>query len=306
MPPLPTKGKKHVNELRKHVFDYLIKRNGKKYKSFLRYLRIFKYASLSPTRGEFLELYYVLMRYLDDIADGDLPAPVEYGNSVTYLQSKIDFSINPQNPTDDIDLLFLHCFDLAKRFNEEFNQETGDILNSLLFDAKRHATGRVFPRQELMDHFHAMDIRGTIRATLKIFKDDPENYRLLEPLGLATRFHYDLQDFESDIAAGYINIPLEDVIEFDIDINCLQDRFSPNVYRWFIKQALNGLEYLDLHKVNLRTAKLSLLARATFPLVYVNPARKYFNQVLRECPPEYRGEIAHLKPLPQKNDSQEI
>ncbi len=285
-----TNDKNSINRIRRNVFEYLVERNGKKYKSFLRYMRLFKYLSFSPNRGNFLELYYVLMRYLDDIADGDLPVPEGYRDNVEYIESKIHFSTHQDNPVDDMDHLFLHCFHLAERFNEDFHEETRDILNSLLFDAKRNATGKVFPKEELMEHFHLMDIRGTIRATLKIFKDDPSNYLLLEPLGMATRFHYDLEDFESDIAAGYVNITLEDILEFEIDVNTLKDRDSPNVYRWFIKQSLSGLELLNQHKANLRSARLSLLARASFPLVYANPAEKYFKKVLSKYHHDFRAE----------------
>ncbi|MEN8251454.1 MAG: class 1 isoprenoid biosynthesis enzyme, partial [Bacteroidota bacterium] len=278
--------KKQIWELRQQVFKYLIERNSQKYKSFLRYLRIFKYVSLSPNRGNFLELYYVLMRYLDDIADGDLPSPAEYENNVQYIQSKIDFAVNPINPKDDIDRLMLHCFELAQKFESDFKKETHDILNSLLFDANRLGSSRVFPREELMKHFHIMDIRGTIRATLKVFNDNPDNYKLLESLGLATRIHYDLQDFESDIRAGYVNIPMEDIVDFNIKIEEVDDRYSDNVYLWFIQEAKHGLNLLKEHKKKLQQGQFSLLARATFPLVYVNPAKKYFKKVLKEFPEE--------------------
>ena len=58
-------------KMRNRVFKHMLKTRGWKYRAFLRYLRFFKYAAFAPTRGEFLESYYVLMRFLDDVVDGD-------------------------------------------------------------------------------------------------------------------------------------------------------------------------------------------------------------------------------------------
>ena len=58
-----------------------------------------------------------------------------------------------------------------------------------------------------------MDIRGTIKATLKVFKDDPEKYTILEPLGVACRYQYDI---ETDLAAGYVNISQEECAQFNV------------------------------------------------------------------------------------------
>ena len=50
--------------MRNRVFEHMLKTRGWKYRSFLLYLRLFKYAAFAPVRGEFLESYYVLMRFL--------------------------------------------------------------------------------------------------------------------------------------------------------------------------------------------------------------------------------------------------
>lgn len=66
--------------MRARVFRHMLKTRGWKYRAFLRYLRLFKYFAFSPTCGAFLESYYTLMRYLDDIVDGDTPLPLGYEN----------------------------------------------------------------------------------------------------------------------------------------------------------------------------------------------------------------------------------
>lgn len=272
----------HARRMRVGVYDHMLKTRGWKYRSFLRYLRFFKYISFTWNRGEFLESYYTLMRYLDDIVDGDAYLPHGYNNSIDYILDKIKFSKNPVNPVDEVDFMMLHCFEVAKRFNEEFHLETEDILNSLLFDARRRGQLIIFPEQELKQHFHILDIRGTIKATLKIFKEDPEKYIFLEPLGTASRYQFDLEDFYDDIKAGYVNISKEDCLLFGIGPADLINSDSDAIKLWFCHHAQEGLSLLQEHHRLLPQGKFSLLARGTFPLVYEMPAKKVFKKVLEE------------------------
>ena len=274
--------KTEMHRMRQRVYNHMLATRSSKYRSFLRYLRIFKYVAMAPKRGTFLESYYVLMRYLDDIVDGDLPLPKNYSSEADYIEDKIKFSMSMQNPQDEVDFLMLYCFDVANSFNEDFREETADILNSLLFDAKRRKSLKIFPQSILQEHFHLLDIRGTIKATLKIFKEDPEKYKILEPLGVACRYQYDIEDIFSDLSAGYVNIPLEDIERFNIRQSDLQNPECPTIYRWLYYRAQEGLKLLDEHHLLLPTGRFSWLTKATFPPVYENPARKIFNETLKK------------------------
>ncbi len=271
---------KNHNKLRSRVFKHMLKTRGWKYRAFLNYLRFFKYIAFAPTRGKFLESYYVLMRFLDDIVDGDAPLPQGYKNESDYISKKIDFSKNPINPNDEVDCLMLFCFNLAKKFEEEFKEETQDILNSLLFDANRRGKMMIFPKKELMHHFHLLDIRGTIKATLKIFKDDPAKYTILEPLGIACRYQYDIEDIETDLAAGYVNISQEECSQFSIVKEDLNNPFSLNIRKWLFQRAQDGLQLLEEHHRRLPEGNFSALEKWTFSLVYEYPARKVFNKII--------------------------
>ena len=274
--------KKRYALMRNRVFKYMLQTRGWKYRAFLRYLRFFKYAAFAPTRGEFLESFYVLMRFLDDIVDGDAPLPKGHINESDYIIEKIEFSKSLVNPIDEVDYLMLYCFELAEKFGEDFHSETEDILNSLLFDAKRKGKMIIFPKKVLMHHFHLLDIRGTIRATLKIFKDDPDKYQLLEPLGVACRYQYDIEDIESDLAAGYINISQEDCLEFHIDEKDLNNPDSLNIKKWIRKRATDGIDLLKEHHRNIQIGDFSLFEKWTFLLVYELPARKVFKKIISE------------------------
>lgn len=273
-------GKPDLWRIRKEIYRHMLQTRGWKYRSFLRFLRFFKYISFSPTRGSFLEYYYVMMRYLDDVVDGDAPLPEGYTDPKDYIQDKIAFSRHLAGPRDGADHLMLHCFSLGEKFGQEFQQETQDILHSLLFDAKRRGTWEVFPADILREHFHKMDIRGTIRATLKIFGDEPDQYPILEPLGVACRYQYDIEDVSTDLAAGYVNITREEVDALGIRPEELRDPASSGVKRWVQKHALEGLELLEKHRTKVTEGRFSPLARATFPVVYGWPARKVFQNTL--------------------------
>lgn len=269
-----------ARRMRQRVFHHLLETRGWKYRAFLRYLRLFKYFSFSPARGTFLASYYTLMRYLDDIVDGDAPLPQPFTHPVEYLKEKIRFAEHPIEPKDEADFLLLYCDQLGRKFGEDFRQETDDILHSLLFDARRRGQWIIYPARELEAHFHTLDIRGTIRATLKLFREDPDKYPLLEALGTATRYHYDLQDFEDDIRAGFVNIAAEDCARFGITPELLHQKDSTPVRQWFRHHAQEGMQLLEQHRRNLPKGNFSWLARATFPLVYEGPARNFFRKVL--------------------------
>ena len=271
-----------AKEMRSRVFQHMLKTRGWKYRVFLRYLRVFKYAAFAPIRGKFLESYYTLMRFLDDVVDGDVNLPKGYNDESEYISDKIRFSRKMENPKDEVDYLMLYCFELAEKFGEDFSSETKDILGSLLFDANRKGKSIIFMNEELMHHFHLLDIRGTIRATLKIFKEDPDKYKILEPLGIACRYQYDLEDFESDISAGYVNIPKEEYDRFGIKMEDLTNISSPKIKKWFHYRASAGLSLVEEHHQRMPEGNFSLLARATFPLVYENPAKKLFHQIIND------------------------
>jgi len=271
-----------AKEMRSKVFRHMLETRGWKYRAFLRYLRLFKYAAFAPVRGEFLESYYTLMRYIDDVVDGDVPLPKNYLNVSEYITDKIGFSMNPVNPKDQIDYLMKYCFELAERFGADFHEETKDILNSLLFDAKRRGKSMIFSKEELNYHFHLLDIRGTIRATLKVFNDDPDKYKILEPLGIACRHQYDIEDFEADFAAGYVNISKEDFERFGIKKEDIYNSSAPNVRNWLRHHAREGLELIAEHHRLMPKGKFSILEKLVFRFVYENPAKKVFLKVLSE------------------------
>jgi len=271
---------RHAKEMRTKVFRHMLETRGWKYRAFLRQLKLFRYLAFAPKRGEFLESYYTLMRYIDDVVDGDIKLSDKYSSEEEYILEKIVFSKKLKNPSDEVDYLMVYCFEVAKSFGADFSAETKDILESLLFDAKRKEKWIVFPKEELIYHFHLLDIRGTIRATLKVFNDDPNKYTVLEPLGTACRHQYDIEDIETDLAAGYVNICKEECERFGIKEEDFHIVNSQKINSWLKFHAEEGIFLLKKHRENLTQGNFSFFEKLVFRFVYENPARKTFEKIL--------------------------
>jgi hypothetical protein len=269
-------------EWRNSIYQHLIRTRGSKYLWFLKYLKLFRLIAKTPERADFLEYYYTLMRYLDDIVDHDAPLPEGCPDTEAYILGKISFAQNQGIPSDDAEAMISHCFALGRSFCENFQQETEDILGSLLFDARRMGQARFFSQEDLMAHYHQLDITGTVRATIKLFGENADDYLLIEPLGMASRFFYDIRDVSDDVSEGLINISIEDADAFGITHDNMYDPGCTGMQRWCRAQAIRGLKLLDLHRREVRKGHFRLTTRLTFLLVYERPARVFFRKILRK------------------------
>lgn len=235
---------------------------------------------LGRRRGNLLLVVNTGMRTLDNITDGDRPAPTGT-TPLAYLDAKRAFIRNPdQEPQDDLDRLFQHSFKLAAEEGLSIGPEMDAFFEYFIFDAKRHGSGKIFSRAELDKAYDACDITATIRLSLMVFGDDPEKAELGIPLGKSTRSYYTLRDYEEDIAAGFVNIPQEAIDKYGITRDDLQDRFSPSVRKWFHEEAELGLKRIDEHNAMMKKNKIKILERLFLPVGYVRPASKYFRDVL--------------------------
>lgn len=274
---------KYFSTIKKEIYEHMLKTRGHKYKWFLRALHSFKYLSLNPTRGEFLESYYTLMRFIDDVVDGDASLPSGFDNSESFVLDKIRFAGQLTNPKDGVDHMMLYCFRTAERFGQDFTSETKDILYSMLFDSKRYGKRVIFQEAELHYHFNLLDVRGTISATLKVFGEDQTKYFLLKPLGLASRIYYNLRDYDEDMYAGLVNISTEDCEKFKITPANLEDRLSIPIQNWMYDQAIQGMKLIKEHRQKMEQGNFGILAKIALLVVYEKPAHKYFEQIIQKA-----------------------
>jgi hypothetical protein len=268
-------------DIKKQIYSHMLKTRNAKYKWFLRALRSYKYISLNFKGGKLLEHYYVLMRYIDDVVDGDINLPPGYKNCVEFLEEKIKFIKDLGNPKDYIDNLIIDCFQLARELDMDILYETTCILSSMLFDSKRRSQNKIFSQEELLNNFD-LDIRGTVCGFMKVLKENPKKYTFIRPLGFASRTYYTLRDYDDDVISGFINIPLEDLTRFKISLSNIKNKKTPSIEEWFRFQAQVGLALLDEYDLIKNKVKLNWLTRLTLFVVFYRPAKKYFQTVLKK------------------------
>lgn len=269
--------KENYNHLKEEAYAGLQKRQSSQ--QWIHMLEVAPIFLGSMTRGRLLLAVNAAERILDDIADRDRQPPPGI-SPVSYLEQKRTFIRNPENPQDELDYLFVYCYQLANTAGLQIHRELDAFFDYFLFDAKRYGTGEIFTRGELDQAYNACDITGTIRGSLMVFGDDPEKAELLMPLGRAVRKYYTLRDYDTDIAAGFVNIPRESVEEHGITRDDLPNRFSPPVRAWFYEEASSGLQLLDAHSRIMKREKFAWRGRLALPLAYVRPTRVYLEAVL--------------------------
>jgi len=79
-----------------------------------------------------------------------------------------------------------------------------------------------------------------------------------------------------------VNISKEECDNFGITEKDLYNVSSLKIKKWIRKHAEDGLALLEEHHRRLPEGDFSLLAKATFPLVYEFPARKVFKKIISE------------------------
>jgi phytoene/squalene synthetase len=296
------------SQFKSEIYAHLKQRGGK-YDGMIKGLKAFRFytrLTFQQTRGDLLESYYVLMRYIDDIVDGDAPLPEGYATPLEYVEAKIRFSETRNRPNDEADYLMLYCFDLAHKLHIEIDKETTSILNSMRFDALRRFYPQKVPDAEeygkmiicsekvLHEHFHLLDIEGTVNGAIKVFGRDPDQlYSAIEPLGEASRIFYNLKDYWEDIKAGLVNISREDITAYRIseeDIVLMREQsmrddlehkvLASGAERWFHDQARIGLNKIEESRRLRRNERIGLVVSYTLRRVYERPAEEFFEGAL--------------------------
>ena len=247
--------------------------NNPKYSAFLRGHQRMGRMLLNEHQRALLSTFYLAMRFVDDVVDGDHPLPAGFANAAEYVEEKRAFTRSLGTPRDALEHLLVQSFEHAHHLGIDIAPETDDILASMLFDAHRRGTLRVSPQEELDHHFYLLDIRGTIGGFLKTLGEDPAKCSYVEPLGRACRIQYDLRDFDKDIAAGYVNISAEDVTALGVHTFSMSDH---GVQQWFAVQKQRGLRHLAAYRENTRKVDLVWKGRLIAWLQYTRPAQGYF------------------------------
>lgn len=298
-----------LKEINKRILTRLREERGSKYKGILRGLALMKPVFAIQSYGNFVEAglrsdlittFYVAMRYVDDIVDGDFPLPDSVSSQVDYVNQRLRFVEKGIYPMDNADYLLLYCQSIAAKLDMSIRVETESILYSMLYDARRIEAaqqlgkGYVCSESELSHHFYELDIDGTVRGMLKIFGDDGDKAYLLRPAGNAHRIKMTLQDLVEDAAAMIINIPAEDFDRYAISSSDLELVASlpkgvdvainypyllpESVARWAGHQVLIGLEAIREQRMLLKTHEFRKTGSFVLNWMYLYPTEQYLRK----------------------------
>jgi len=259
----------------------LDEKRKKKYKWFLRGIGALKLVTDTKEQAGVIENFYVAMRYIDDVVDGDVKPPEGY-TPIQYVKEKIEFVETDRPPKDDIEKLISLSFRLGTEFGHDYHEDAKDIIGSLLFDAERRGTHTIFDEKTLHDHFYALDIKGTIKGALKVVGENMNLYEVIEPLGEAVRIYYNLRDFRDDIQAGLVNISSEDCERFHITKDTLKSggyATHMGVHAWFIDQAKKGLALMDEYHKKKEGVTMRPATEATLKLGFERKAKSFMTAV---------------------------
>jgi hypothetical protein len=170
---------------------------------------------------------YFWFRYVDDIIDGDL----EYtGNLEDFRQAKkqileslndIDLVINLN--LQKIDFLIIHVYYSGLSLGYDHQSSMLTLFNALEYDMIRIKQTKIYPKSsEIKEYFDNLDIPSVV-MTLSIINEKSITLKDLEPLIDATRTRYNLRDFVQDFQVGIVNISLEEIKQYGINIEACQN-----------------------------------------------------------------------------------
>ncbi|MBI2029863.1 hypothetical protein HYT02_05585 [Candidatus Gottesmanbacteria bacterium] len=233
----------------------------------------------NENRGKIMEADYLVLRLLDDYADHDTPIPEGYTSPSEFIQEKINYLHTLDTPDDDVERLLLYSEQLSYKEDLSLNYERELIMRSMLFDAQRFGRFQLFPTSVLNEHFYQCDIEGTGKGALKIFGEDPRKYKLVEPLGIASRIHDNLSDYQKDIDAGYINVSQEDVNQFQMTPEDIKDVNSDKVRAWFAKEKRRAWDLLEQDRQLFPQGRFGKRGRVFVDLYFRRPAVRYLNSL---------------------------
>lgn len=224
-------------------------------------------------------------RYVDDVADNDKLLPKRYKTREEYLQTKraiIQQLFSVQDAViygDKEDVLLADYCLAAKNLGVDLRQESLDILDSIIFDEERARQRKLLTQQELDDYFELLD-PACISGALKVARE-PVDVGEFWPLSMAVRTMFNLRDFPKDFRDGLINISIEDIENYGVDLVQLEGRSTireliayDSMRRWYFDQVAAGLRYLGQSTDRLNGLELKRVTRIVLGMHFEGPTRK--------------------------------
>ena len=222
------------------IFLRLLARDFKKY---------FKVASLCYFIGVFrisrpAKPAYFFCRYMDDLADGDVRLPKKY-HSLEHLVQRLKNRIDHGAPgASKVEILLadvLLKYEKYAQKNEMVCDALRAFLGSMLFDFNRRKNRTLLTGKELLDNYHFSFSAVIQLAAIGLQIEMPLD--VIRGLGELQGRFYALQDIQSDLEKGIINIPQEVVVEAGLT-NDLDQCLGNAVFGHWVQSEIESCEKL--------------------------------------------------------------
>jgi 15-cis-phytoene synthase len=176
---------------------------------------------LPPDKRRGLAAIYAFARRIDDIGDGELPAPDKL-SQLEQARQQIT-----SEGTDSDDPVQFALADVAKRFPVNM-LAFGELIDGCIADVN----GTTYETFDELHHY-CRCVAGSIgRLSLGIFgSDNPNAPQLADDLGIALQLTNILRDVREDHSNGRIYLPAEDLKKFDCALDQTERSAQPQFTR---------------------------------------------------------------------------
>ena len=210
-------------------YDYPIKTAQDKCKErYIGFRVISKIPSLFFPNKDIWTLCYAYFRWFDDIVDS-LRLHPEESRFIINRQKIFLSELYSEEPPEELsteELFLAHLVRFDRTQEKNLRQDLETLIGSMEFDAKRR--GKVISSQELEQYINDNVIPYVnITSSILNVKFYPKQDLIeIARAGFVVNYLYDLRE---DLSLGYINIPLEEIEQYEI---YLENPDSREVQSW--------------------------------------------------------------------------
>ena len=188
-------------------------------------------------RAEFVRFYYDVLRYIDDVVDGDTATTDGKLIEKAAAQDFVNRLKTEQFSSEDegIRVVLEYCHELADQIGlEGFKNKNLQLLDSLEFDLERRGDITddkiILSSDQEIQQRYFMNFIDPCFGLMAQTVDQPTMTEPMREIGRASRRYYNLEDLFEDISRGLINVSREDASKFGLD----EDSFL-GLAQWLLK-----------------------------------------------------------------------
>ncbi len=166
---------------------------------------------------------YAWFRLVDDVMDDDSPPPLsmtreQYLHRKNQILESLTTSTVVSAPSQPEDVLLAFVLAMANQKEIDVAQDLVDLWKVMTWDDQRYRQARLASREELVRYAELQD-RSVLSFCVKVGGGDSQRFDNLAShiVGLFTRTDW-LLDIEKDLRKGVVNIAVEAVEKYGLDL----------------------------------------------------------------------------------------